>query len=165
MTPSATESLTVQQVNERFGEFGLSRLWQNAPDGIPSQGRCALVLRSVERQASQHVRNVCVWRRKHGGRLGNGAGRLAFVLWRTGVDDSSMPTADADSTIHALFGQFDMGVVLADRTGIRIGRDDSTGFLADYTTLKATSRYDIIVHEPGDSSNARRYVALKTVAA
>lgn len=78
---------------------------------------------------------------------------------------SQMPTADADSTIHALFGQFDMAVILGDRTGIRIGRDDSTGFLADYTTLKATSRYDIKVHEPGDSSNAGAYVALKTNAA
>jgi HK97 family phage major capsid protein len=78
---------------------------------------------------------------------------------------AAMPTADSDSAIHALFGQFDMGVVLADRTGIRIGRDDSTGFLNDYTTLKATSRYDIKVHEPGDSSNAGAYVALKTNAA
>lgn len=78
---------------------------------------------------------------------------------------SQMPTADADSTIHALFGQFDMAVILGDRTGIRVGRDDSTGFLADYTTLKATARYDIKVHEPGDSSNAGAYVALKTNAA
>jgi HK97 family phage major capsid protein len=78
---------------------------------------------------------------------------------------SAMPTADADSTIHALYGQFDMAAILGDRTGIRIGRDDSTGFLADYTTLKATSRYDLFVHEPGDSSNAGAYVGLKTNAA
>jgi HK97 family phage major capsid protein len=78
---------------------------------------------------------------------------------------SQMPTADSDSAIHALFGQFDMAVVLGDRTGIRMGRDDSVGFLSDYTTLKATSRYDIKVHEPGDSSNAGAYVALKTNAA
>ena len=76
-----------------------------------------------------------------------------------------MPTADADSTIHALFGQFDMAVILGDRTGIRVSRDDSTGFLADYVTLKATSRYDIRVHEPGDSSSAGAYTALKTNSA
>lgn len=81
------------------------------------------------------------------------------------ITTSQMPTADADSTIHALFGQFDMAVILGDRTGIRIGRDDSVGFMNDYTTLKATSRYDIKVHEPGDSSNAGAYVALKTNAA
>lgn len=78
---------------------------------------------------------------------------------------SQMTVADADSTIHALYGQFDMAVILGDRTGIRVGRDDSTGFLNDYTTLKATARYDIKVHEPGDSSNAGAYVALKTNAA
>lgn len=78
---------------------------------------------------------------------------------------SQMPTADADSAVHALFGQFDMAVILGDRTGIRIGRDDATGFLADYTTLKATTRYDIKVHEPGTASAAGAYVALKTNAA
>jgi HK97 family phage major capsid protein len=78
---------------------------------------------------------------------------------------SQMPTSEADSTICALFGQFDMAVTLGDRTGIRVGRDDSVGFLNDYTTLKATSRYDINVHEPGDSSNAGAYVAFKTNAA
>ena len=55
-----------------------------------------------------------------------------------------------------------MGVILADRTGIRLGRDDSTGFLNDYTTLKATSRYDIKVHEAGTASAAGAYVALST---
>lgn len=78
---------------------------------------------------------------------------------------SQMPTAEADSTICALFGQFDMAVILGDRVGIRVGRDDSTGFLADYTTLKATARYDIKVHEPGNSSVAGAYIAFKTNAA
>lgn len=77
---------------------------------------------------------------------------------------SQMPTATAAATVCALFGQFDMAVILGDRTGIRVGRDDSTGFLSDYTTLKATARYDIKVHEPGDSSNAGAYVALKTAS-
>jgi HK97 family phage major capsid protein len=99
------------------------------------------------------------------GELQAGAAGIKQFFGVPVLTSSQMPTVDADSTIHALFGQFDMAVVLGDRTGIRIGRDDSTGFLADYTTLKATSRYDIKVHEPGDSSNAGAYVALKTNAA
>jgi hypothetical protein len=57
-----------------------------------------------------------------------------------------------------------MGVILGDRTGITFGRDDSTGFLSDLTTLKAVTRYDINVHQPGTSSAAGAYVALKTAA-
>jgi HK97 family phage major capsid protein len=75
-----------------------------------------------------------------------------------------MPVATAVSTVSMLFGSFDMAVVLGDRIGIRMGRDDSTGFLNDYTTLKATARYDMKVHEQGDASNAGAYVALKTHA-
>ncbi len=77
---------------------------------------------------------------------------------------SQMPTATAVSTKSLLFGQFDMSVILGDRMGIRIGRDDSTGFLNDYTTLKATSRYDIKVHEPGDGTNPGAYIAYSTHA-
>lgn len=77
---------------------------------------------------------------------------------------SQMPVATAATTKSALFGQFDEAVFLGDRTGIRIGRDDSTGFMSDLTTLKATARYDIFVHEPGDASNAGAYVALSTAS-
>ncbi len=75
---------------------------------------------------------------------------------------SQMPTATAVTTKSLLFGQFDMSVILGDRMGIRIGRDDSTGFLNDYTTLKATSRYDIKVHEAGDGTNPGAFIAFST---
>ncbi len=77
---------------------------------------------------------------------------------------SQMPLTTAAATVCALFGSFDMGVILGDRMGIRFGRDDSSQFLSDLTTLKATVRYDIKVHQPGDSSNAGAYVALKTAS-
>jgi HK97 family phage major capsid protein len=95
----------------------------------------------------------------------SGPGGMKSFMGSPVYTTSQMPTADSDSVVHALFGQFDMGVILGDRTGIRVSRDDSTGFLSDYTTLKATARYDIHVHEPGDSSNAGAYVGLKTNAA
>lgn len=77
---------------------------------------------------------------------------------------AQMPTATAAATVCALFGAFSQAVILGDRGGIRIARSDDYKFLDDKITLKAASRYDINVHEPGDASNAGAYVALKTAA-
>jgi HK97 family phage major capsid protein len=92
-----------------------------------------------------------------------GPGSLRFLGKRV-FTTSHLPTATGVAQNCAIFGQFDMAVVLGNRTGIRIGRDDSTGFLTDVTTLKATARYDINVHEYGDSSNPGAYIVLKTSA-
>lgn len=75
-----------------------------------------------------------------------------------------MPTATAASTVSALFGNFRMSTMLGERGRISIGRSEEYAFLDDLTTLKATTRTDINVHEPGDSSNAGGYVALKTAS-
>lgn len=75
-----------------------------------------------------------------------------------------MPTSTAAATVCAFFGDFSMGVILADRMGLRIARDDSIGFLRDVSTLKATSRYDFNVYEPGTATLAGAYVGLKTAA-
>jgi HK97 family phage major capsid protein len=76
-----------------------------------------------------------------------------------------MPTAAADSTKCCLFGAFSQAVILADRGGVRIGRSDEYKFLEDKVTLRATSRYDFAVHDPGTASAAGAYVALSTNAA
>jgi hypothetical protein len=57
-----------------------------------------------------------------------------------------------------------MGAILADRTGLRVARDDSIGFLRDMITLKAVARYDLRIHEGGTASAAGSYVGLKTAA-
>jgi HK97 family phage major capsid protein len=75
-----------------------------------------------------------------------------------------MPTATAVSTVSALYGNFREAVLLGARTAVRVDRDDSTGFLTDLVTLKATTRYDIKVHEGGTASVAGAYVGLKTAA-
>lgn len=96
------------------------------------------------------------------GGAGNGNVRtfMGYPVYLT----SQMPTSTAAATVCALFGDFTMGVILGDRGVMRFGRDDSTQFLSDVTTLKAVTRYDIKVHQPGDSSNAGAYVALKTAS-
>jgi HK97 family phage major capsid protein len=90
-------------------------------------------------------------------------GRRSFLGYPVFLS-SWMPTSTAVSQVSALFGDFRMGTILADRTGVRIARDDSIGFLRDLVTLKATVRYDIRVHEGGDASNVGSYVGLRTAA-
>ncbi len=50
------------------------------------------------------------------------------------------------------------------RGPIRLARSDDYGFLNDLITLRATSRYDFQVHDPGDSVSAGSYVALETAS-
>ncbi|MGL4513823.1 MAG: phage major capsid protein [Lacipirellulaceae bacterium] len=75
-----------------------------------------------------------------------------------------MPTATAVSTVSCLYGNWRQAVMVGSRAGIEIGQSDQFAFNEDVTTLRATSRYDINVHEPGDGSNAGAYVGLRTAA-
>ncbi len=77
---------------------------------------------------------------------------------------SQMPTTTAAATNCALFGAFDQAAVLGDRGGIQLARSNDYRFLNDQITLRGTSRYDIVIHEPGNTSVAGAYVALKTAA-
>jgi HK97 family phage major capsid protein len=80
------------------------------------------------------------------------------------VFTAQMPTATATSTAHMIFGNFRQSVILGDRTGVNIGMSADYAFADDVLTLRATSRYDFAVHEPGDSSAAGGYVVLNTHA-
>lgn len=95
---------------------------------------------------------------------GQGAGFVRHFLDYPVYITSQMPTTTATATVCALFGSFSQAAVLGDRGGIAISRDDSVGFASDLITLKATSRYDFNVHEPGTASAAGAYVALKTAS-
>lgn len=77
---------------------------------------------------------------------------------------SRLPTTTAAATACAIFGSFRDAVILGDRTGVGLARDDSFAFSSDLITLRATTRYDFNVHEPGDSSNPGAYVVLKTAS-
>ncbi len=75
-----------------------------------------------------------------------------------------MPKTTAAATVAALFGAFDAGCILGERIGIRVARSDDYAFLNDLTTLKATTRTDFNVHDPGDATNPGAYIGLKTAA-
>lgn len=73
-----------------------------------------------------------------------------------------MPTTTAVSTVSALFGAFQDCVIIGDRSGVRAGMSTEYAFLDDVDTLKVTTRYDINVHAPGDTSVVGGYVGFST---
>ena len=75
-----------------------------------------------------------------------------------------MPVTTAVSQTSALFGNFGMSSIIGDRTGVRMAMSTDYAFLDDVVTLLATSRYDINIHEAGDSSAAGGVVGLSTAA-
>jgi HK97 family phage major capsid protein len=75
-----------------------------------------------------------------------------------------MPTTTAVSQTSCLFGAFTKAGILADRGPVRLARSDDFKFQNDLIAFRATSRYDIQIHEPGNASAAGAYVGLVTAA-
>jgi len=67
---------------------------------------------------------------------------------------------EAESTIPALFGNFKEAAVLGDRQEVTLASSEEYAFNEDVLTIRATTRYDINVHE-GGSSAPGAYVALE----
>jgi HK97 family phage major capsid protein len=64
---------------------------------------------------------------------------------------NSMPNATAVSTIPLVYGDLSQAAVFGDRQGIQIKTDNSgTNFLEDTVQVKATERFDFVVHEVGN---------------
>lgn len=92
--------------------------------------------------------------------VGPGGRFLGYPVYFT----DQMPTATAASTVSCLFGAFQRAVMIGDRLGVRIALSPDFAFNEDVITVRATTRYDIVVHEPGTASAAGAYVALKTAS-
>ena len=95
--------------------------------------------------------------------LGDGSMARQF-MGHPVIFTSRMPTATAVSTVSMLFGNFRRGVMLGDRSGVRMGISLDYRFDRDQIAVRAISRYDIHVHEAGGASSAGAYVGLKTSA-
>lgn len=102
----------------------------------------------------------------------NGAASQVFVdgvpqdrfLGYEVVLSDDMPTATAVSTLCAVFGNFDRAVLLGERNEVRVALSEHIAFQTDQTAVRATVRYDINVHEAGDTSTAGAIVGLKTAS-
>jgi HK97 family phage major capsid protein len=93
--------------------------------------------------------------------MGGDGGRRNFLGYEV-LTTPYMPTSSTAATVAAFFGAFDAGALLAERTGIRLARSDDYSFLNHCVTLRATTRYDIEIHDAGTASAPGAYVALKT---
>jgi HK97 family phage major capsid protein len=92
------------------------------------------------------------------GGVGNVRSFAGYPVYLT----SQMPTSTGTAQKSAIFGAFNQAVILADKGGPRIARSNDVKFLEDQIALRATSRYDMTVHEPGTASAAGAYVVFST---
>lgn len=81
------------------------------------------------------------------------------------VTCEKMPRSTATSQVSALFGDFQSSVLLANR-GLTFSTSDLApgAFENDLITLRACSRYDLVISNMGDGSTAGAVVGLSTAA-
>lgn len=130
-----------------------SKFWNGALSWVCSSAFYHTVMLRVLAQAGGNTLSIL--------QAGDGNGMARFMGYPVYFTDR-LPTATQASTKHAYFGNWRELGILGDRGGVRVARSDDFAFLRDLTTIKATTRYDIVLHEPGDSSNAGAVVALAT---
>lgn len=74
---------------------------------------------------------------------------------------NSVLAADV-SVIKLLFGDLRKAAVLGNRRGVTLATSEQRYFELNQLALRGTERFDIVVHDVGDASNAGPIVALKT---
>jgi len=75
---------------------------------------------------------------------------LGYPVVITQVQPSTLTTLTG---LRALtFGDLSMGSYIGTRRGISVAVDNSLGFLSDTINIRATQRYDIVVHDVGTAS-------------
>jgi hypothetical protein len=74
---------------------------------------------------------------------------------------SGIDSTDLSGEIFAYFGDLSMAAAMGDCRGITIASDASKYFAEDALAVRCTERFDINVHDVGDSSNAGAMVGLK----
>jgi len=105
-------------------------------------------------------------------RLANSAGGVTSAEIQGGVTNSFLgyevvvsqvleSALTGTTTKRALyFGDLANGVFFGTRRGMSLAVDNSLGFLSDVIHLRATQRYDIVVHDTGDANESGGIVAL-----
>lgn len=76
-----------------------------------------------------------------------------------------MPTTEANSQICALLGNFQQGTTFGDRRLLSLALSSEYKFAEDQLAIRGTQRFDINVHDVGNTVNAGPIVGLITAAA
>lgn len=74
-----------------------------------------------------------------------------------------MPTAEADTTVCALYGDFSLAAEFGDRRQTTIAMSEHYSFANDVVDIRGTQRFDIVVHDIGNASVAGPVVGLRTI--
>lgn len=93
----------------------------------------------------------------------NGVPGSGFAGYPIVVSDR-MPTTTAAATLCAIFGAFGNAVAIGDRNEVRFATSEHLKFDYDQTAVRATVRYDIQVHQEGDTSTAGAIIGFKTAS-
>jgi HK97 family phage major capsid protein len=97
--------------------------------------------------------------------LENGVSQVQFmgypVIFTQVLTSALTSTA---STIFGYFGDLSMAAAMGSRSGIEIVSDSSRYFEFDQVAIRATTRFDVVVHETGTASACGPVVALKFAA-
>lgn len=75
-----------------------------------------------------------------------------------------MAKSNAASTPFAYFGSLDLSSTMGDRRPTEVATSTDFAFNQDQTAIRGTTRFDIVNHDCGDSSDAGAIVALETGA-
>ena len=75
-----------------------------------------------------------------------------------------LPKTHATSTIFGYFGALDLSSTMGDRRPTEVATSTDFAFNQDQTAIRGTTRFDIVNHDCGDSSEAGAIVALKSNA-
>jgi HK97 family phage major capsid protein len=78
------------------------------------------------------------------------------------ITTDRMPTTTAVSQVSALFGNFSDAAIIGDRSGLEVKLSEHVAFTTDQIAVRGTTRYDIHVHEEGNTSTAGAIVGLET---
>ena len=93
----------------------------------------------------------------------NGVPGAGFAGYPIVVSDR-MPTTTAAATLCAIFGAFGNAVAIGDRNEVRFATSEHLKFDYDQTAVRATVRYDLVVHQEGDTSTAGAIIGFKTAS-
>lgn len=90
---------------------------------------------------------------------------LTFMGYPVVISQVLNSTLGTDaSKIKVLFGDLRLAASFGDRRGVTVLTSSEVRFTQDQLAIKATERFDIIIHDIGDTSVAGPVVALKTAA-
>ncbi len=75
-----------------------------------------------------------------------------------------MPSTEANSQICALFGNYKQGAMFGNRNDLSLAVSNEYGFSTDTRAIRGIQRFDVNVHDVGDTTDAGPIVGLITAA-